>query len=65
MKRAEIKTKVLAYLNDFFVTFMLYKDQPVKKKIYSELWAFEMYDKLSDQEKIAIYLQKTKKTLKN
>jgi hypothetical protein len=65
MREKEIEASVLAYLKEFFSSFMLYKDQPVKKKIYSEIWAFEMYDKLSDQEKIAIYLQKTKKTLKN
>jgi len=65
MREKEIQTSVLAYLKEFFSSFMLYKDQPVKKKVYSEIWAVEMYEKLSDKEKIAIYLQKAKKTFKN
>ena len=61
MKKAEIRTKVLAYLQDFFSTFMLYKKFPVKQKIHIEVWALDMYEQLTDEQKVAIYLKKTKK----
>ena len=61
MKKAEIRTKVLAYLQDFFSTFMLYKEFPVKKKMYTEVWALDMYEQLTDEQRVAIYLKQTKK----
>lgn len=64
MKRAEIKTKVLAYLQDFFTTFMLYKEFPVKQKKYSKLWALSMYEELTEEQRVGIYLKQIKKTWK-
>lgn len=64
MKRAEVKSSVLAYLRQFFAEFMLYKEFPVKRKRYSELWALEMYEKLTDEQKVGIYLKQNKKTWK-
>ena len=64
MKKAEIRTKVLAYLQDFFSTFMLYKEFPVKQKRYSELWALSMYDELTEEQRVGIYLKQIKKTWK-
>jgi hypothetical protein len=64
MKRAEIKSSVLAYLKEFFTEFMLYKEFPVKQKRYTELWALEMYEKLTDKQKVGIYLKQNKKSWK-
>lgn len=64
MKKAEVRTKVLAYLQDFFSTFMLYKKFPVKQKKYSELWALNMYDELTEEQRVGIYLKQIKKTWK-
>ena len=64
MTREEIKKGVLAYLGEFFDTFMLYKKFSVKQKMYSKLWAIEMYDKLTDKQKVGIYLKQTKKIWK-
>jgi len=61
MNRAERRRVVLAYLEEFFSSFMLYKEFTVKKKMYTEVWALDMYEQLTDEQKIAIYLQKTKK----
>ena len=64
MKRAEIKTKVLAYLKNFFDTFMLYRELSVKQKQYSELWALNMYEELTEEQRIGVYLKQIKKTWK-
>jgi hypothetical protein len=64
MKREEVKKEVLAYLGDFFSTFILYDELPVKQKLHSTFWAYEMYDKLTDKERVAIYLKQNKKTWK-
>ena len=64
MKSAEIKTRVLAYLQDFFATFMLYKEVSVKQKQYSKLWALSMYEELTEKQRIGIYLKQAKKTWK-
>jgi len=61
MKRAEVRRVVLAYLEEFFYSFMLYKEFPVKKKIYTEVWALDMYEQLTDEQRVAIYLKQTKK----
>lgn len=61
MKRAEVRRVVLAYLRKFFLSFMLYKEFPVKQKMYAEIWALDMYEQLTDEQRFAIYLKKTKK----
>lgn len=61
MKRAEVRRVVLAYLREFFSSFMLYKEFPVKQKMYAEIWALDMYEQLTDEQKISIYLKKSKK----
>lgn len=61
MKRAEVRRVVLAYLREFFLSFMLYKEFPVKQKMYAEIWALDMYEQLTDEQRFAIYLKKTKK----
>lgn len=64
MKRAEIRRSVLTYLENFFSTFMLYKEFPVKQKIYASIWSLDMFEQLTDEQRIGIYLKQTKKTWK-
>jgi hypothetical protein len=61
MKRAEVRRVVLVHLREFFLSFMLYKEFPVKQKMYAEIWALDMYEQLNDEQRFAIYLKKTTK----
>ena len=61
MKREKVKEQVLEYLRDFFSKFILYDELSVKQKLHSTFWAYEMYEKLSDKERVAIYLKINKK----
>ena len=62
LKRSEIRRKVIVYLKKFYLDFILYKDLPIINKIYAKVWANDMYEQLSDKQRIAIYLKLTKKT---
>jgi hypothetical protein len=61
MKREKVKEQVLEYLGDFFSKKILYDELSVKQKLHSTFWAYEMYEKLSDKERVAIYLKINKK----
>lgn len=65
MRRAEVRREVLAYLDEFFSNFMLYKDFPVKQKMFVEVWKLDMYEQLTDEQRVAIYLKRVKKNLEN
>ena len=62
LKRSEIRRKVIVYLKKFYLDFILYKDLPIINKIYAKVWANDMYEQLSDKQRMAIYLKLTKKT---
>ena len=62
LKRSEIRRKVIVYLKKFYLDFILYKDLPIINKIYAKVWANDMYEQLSDKQRIAIYLKLTNKT---
>ena len=62
LKRSEIRRKVIVYLKKFYLDFILYKDLPIINKIYAKVWANDMYEQLSDKQRIAIYLKLTEKT---
>lgn len=55
MRRAEIRRVVLAYLEKFFSTLILYKEFPVKQQLSINLWKHDFYEQLTDEEKIEIY----------
>ena len=55
MSRAEIRRVVLAYLEKFFSTLILYKEFPVKQQLYVNIWKHDFYEQLNDEEKIEIY----------
>ena len=62
LKRSEIRRKVIVYLKKFYLDFILYKDLPIINKIYAKVWAEDMYEQLSDKQRISIYLKLNKKT---
>ena len=55
MRRAEIRRVVLAYLEKFFSTLILYKEFPVKQQLSINSWKHDFYEQLNDEEKIEIY----------
>jgi len=55
MKRFKLRQEVLNYLREFFTTIILYKEFPVKQKICVETWAMDMYEQLSDEQRLEIY----------
>ena len=55
MSRAEIRRVVLAYLEKFFSTLILYKEFPVKQQLSINSWKHDFYEQLNDEEKIEIY----------
>ena len=61
-KRSEVRGKVIDYLQKFYLDFILYKDLPVVNKLYCKGWAMDMYEQLSDKQRVAIYLKLIKKT---
>jgi len=57
MKRAEIRRVVLVYLENFFYNNLpLHDDFPVKKQMYASIWALDMYEQLTDEQKYSLYL---------
>lgn len=63
MKRAEIRREIIAYLNKFYSDFMLYKDKPILNKMHCEIWSADMYEQLTESQKISLYLKLIKKKL--
>ena len=61
-KRSEVRRIVIDYLQKFYLDFILYKELPVVNKIHCKVWAMDMYEQLSDQQRVAIYLKLIKKT---
>ena len=55
MKRAEVRRVVLAYLEKFFSTLILYKEFPVKQQLCINTWKHDFYEQLNDEEKIEVY----------
>ena len=62
IKRSEVRRKVIDYLEKFYLDFILYKELPVINKIYSKVWAMDMYEQLDDKQRVTIYLKLIKKT---
>jgi hypothetical protein len=62
LKRNEIRKKVIVYLKKYYLDFILYKELPVINKVYSKIWAEDMYEQLSQEQRLAIYLKLIKKT---
>ena len=63
MRRAVIRAEVISYLEKFYLQFMLYKEQPVVNKIHCKVWAMDMYEQLSDNQRYILYLKLKKKKL--
>lgn len=49
MRRAEIRREIIVYLNKFYSDFML--------------WSADMYEQLTESQKISLYLKLIKKKL--
>jgi hypothetical protein len=61
--RSNIRRTLLSYLREFYSDFMLYKDKPILNKIHQRVWAQDMYEQLSDKQRLALYLKLMKKNL--
>ena len=60
-KRSKIRRKLLDYLEKFYLEFILYRDFPIINKIYSRVWALDMYEQLDDKQRLKLYLKLIKK----
>ena len=61
MKRSVIRRAILSYLEEFYSDFMLYRDTPILNKIHQGIWAQDMYEQLSDKQRVTLYLKLMKK----
>ena len=63
MRRAERRREIIAYLDKFYSEFMLYRDKPILNKMHCQIWSADMYEQLTESQKISLYLKLNRKNL--